>query len=729
MSRAGQAVCSAAIPATPSCYINGVRENNPYLLDDGHIFARFSVTLDPVAAVQGKWSSQVVGAYWNTPSKKFGPSDGPVATGANTSLVTFPNPTDVPPVLPLMFDVRYDGGLQDILAWNSPTCRLHMGPESWSITVAAPAITTVSPSSGALGSQVAVTITGVSLDATTSVNVTAANGQSAPAVLNFERQDEATVTATLDLSAPNITPGVYSISVTSFGATTNALSFTVGDTTPVIDSVDQPTELDSGGQGPIVINGSNFGPGCNGLPCTGARLDISCNSSSGQCNAQSTLTYSVSTWSPNQVTAQVSAPAGAMGFYDVRIVSAGSTGQGFQSTPGAPVTQTSNSETIVVTQLSNLKLSVNWAPVGQTSFTAVSPGQCSAAGTPKIDAVPQMPQINAKLTDASGNPVTGLVSWQIIVKSRYKDRVGGITIPSLAVMSTPSPQPLQGADQTWSAIFPSVLGGTGAVQWQYWSPGQPPPASATAWGKFSFSICGTNPDFSAVDAALGQTSPKGFGYWFARNIAIHETNESQFCEPLRLQSGGCSNSTTFGLPTFGFPAGYGLGQLDPVDSTDQLWNWRSNAAGTIKRLDGRQGYGQWISAVTQWNARNLQLKQVGQPTTPAPPDVVETSSCTFTLPLDQYGAGLTTSATGQPNTYWFGDALVMKQTGGGPRYVALDPVTNMWSFNKVSTIQWNTNSGTIVEYHNFAYEFCTCTTAGVPPASGCQHQTPADKLR
>jgi hypothetical protein len=87
----------------------------------------------------------------------------------------------------------------------------------------------------------------------------------------------------------------------------------------------------------------------------------------------------------------------------------------------------------------------------------------------------------------------------------------------------------------------------------------------SAWGTCSF---------TTLESALSRVP-----YWMAKNIAIHETNESQFCEPGRAQAAYCSNSANVFLPIWGRPGGYGAMQYDPdpgPPSIDEVWNWRTN---------------------------------------------------------------------------------------------------------------------------------------------------------
>lgn len=98
----------------------------------------------------------------------------------------------------------------------------------------------------------------------------------------------------------------------------------------------------------------------------------------------------------------------------------------------------------------------------------------------------------------------------------------------------------------------------------------------------------------------------------------------------------------------------------------------------------------------------------------APPsDRQETSNCTFTLPLNKPwdsnkdSVGLETPTNGANSTYWFGDAILIKQYNGArPNYVSwkntgLQPgeMPN-WSYKPVNAAG-----------RNYVQEVCSCTGA------------------
>jgi hypothetical protein len=228
-------------------------------------------------------------------------------------------------------------------------------------------------------------------------------------------------------------------------------------------------------------------------------------------------------------------------------------------------------------------------------------------------------------------------------------------------------------------------------------------------------IRGQNPDFTTALSAL-TASP----FWFAPNIAIYESNLSQFCDVgNRTGNQYCLSSANLFLPIFGPPGGYGMMQLDPPPSWDDIWNWRTNIAdgnnllqtlaGPQADAGGGQAYPFWIRQVRQWQANNLIRRDNNQPLVPAP-DPQQESVCTFTVsrpgdPVLAQTMGLSTPNTGLANTYWFGDAILMKQYAGAPaNYISWLTGTTEWKFNKPNSVS-----------SNIVQAFCSCGS----PGSGC----------
>ena len=229
-------------------------------------------------------------------------------------------------------------------------------------------------------------------------------------------------------------------------------------------------------------------------------------------------------------------------------------------------------------------------------------------------------------------------------------------------------------------------------------------------------------------------------YWFAPNISIHETGESQFCEQGRMQQVYCSNSKNFGKPVLGYPAGYGMMQLDPA-SVDQIWNWQTNVSGGQGKLDAFAGnsndsgnlndihaYQVWYNQVRNWRQYNADPKNANRLAPPPMDDSegVPGSTCTFVGNID-LATNQTAPTSNQSSTHWFGDAILMRQYAAGfrPPYITfvVDPKTNMgsWSINAKTKLVFRDKSGGITKtlYPLPVWEFCTCSSA-----STCQNSSP-----
>jgi hypothetical protein len=281
---------------------------------------------------------------------------------------------------------------------------------------------------------------------------------------------------------------------------------------------------------------------------------------------------------------------------------------------------------------------------------------------------------------------------------------------------------------TWNPTdFASVLGGDSEIVWTY----TPPNSAPQQYNTFYFVICGENPDVVPAANALLVSRPTNApytqGYWFAPNIANHETGMAQFYR-------SSSQGAQAGDPQFGPPAGYGMMQLEFTASgsvsysVDDIWKWTTNVTDVLKLMDanahsrGVRGNLFWLNDVALWqqalvagrsNAQEPIEKVQYPPPTSTNPNPTPQLSCTFRALDPGSGQPLTPLITSQPNTYWYADANVMKANGGGPAYIRWnnsDPQHPFWEQHKIS------NNG---EDHNFVYEFCTCQASN----TSCQRHT------
>ena len=309
------------------------------------------------------------------------------------------------------------------------------------------------------------------------------------------------------------------------------------------------------------------------------------------------------------------------------------------------------------------------------------------------------------------------------------------TMPDCSVQAVPGGFPYgPWPPYSGSQVVPftvSPFGNRGLIQWSYNDVPQP---------NFTFNVLGQNPstgDYTAFDEALNAVTINGTPAWFTRNIAIHETSEAQFwslgitdstswCSTNRL--GPLNNSPQqTGMPVYGEPGGYGILQLDPPVAPVDIWNWTQNILDWQSRFAALAGpevdtsaslprdpraYPFWIRQVLQWQSYNN--SPVGQPVPwPGDPGPKFSPNCTFQVPSPTQFPPVRN--TGQPSTYWYGDAILMLQIAGvaptGANYVSWnnsDPAAPYWSFNKANGVKCDV-----------VYEFCTCTSVSGPGNTNC----------
>jgi hypothetical protein len=320
----------------------------------------------------------------------------------------------------------------------------------------------------------------------------------------------------------------------------------------------------------------------------------------------------------------------------------------------------------------------------------VPPGACVY-----IDPAPSMPNLTMQVVAGDGYPVVGNATWRLSLsflqtvgmnKVERKDLQipagGGYTAPNLGTNG-------------WTVPFSSFFGGDGQIEWTY---------NGAAQSPFPVCIRARNPTQIELFNYMRATIP----YWFVTNIALHESNLSNFCEPGRTDGAPyCLRGKNPGMPIFGVPAGYGVGQLDtPTPTVAQIWNWRENVLGmqdlTAKKAS--KGYAFWLEQLRQfneWNRRHPNnQKQLPEPQVEADCTFVAHSSRTGTFGQYQVGQG---------NVYWFGDAIVMKQYAGArENYIFWENTEEnasnpSWKFAKATYGP----DGKLID-ENVVREFCSC---------------------
>jgi hypothetical protein len=486
-------------------------------------------------------------------------------------------------------------------------------------------------------------------------------------------QGDTRIEGTITL-ASNVQAGPRTVYVASPNGNSNTLAFAVqGDLTPYVDQI-SPGGLDAGQSLSMTITGSNFGPACDasGTPCPGAGIAV-CVSGASPCTV-SDVTVSNVAWGDTSITATFNAESTASGPYDVVVTSAGASGLGFFAAPNGPQRQSNRGSVVVAVKGNpNLVLIVKSLTAGAAGPPVqMNPGDCAY-----VNSSNQMPQISAVV---NGAQATGSTTYQLNVTygyTKWSDATHTIQVQTSDGYTTPWSSS-QSAAQTWVAPGPSdgsVHVGAATLSWTYAAPGQQP----VQQDKFTFKVCGTNADYTMESNALSAPASR---YWFAWNLVLHETNASQFCQQAGNRNDGsdyCVQQQNDGLPTFnGSVHGYGILQLDPAISAQDLWDWTQVFADWQGLNDGRPAYQFFNSQLVQYNNYNTVLP-VDQRVAPqsdvvyyqaeAGPNnttVEDTTAvaCRFTMLAVNSIAFFGPLYTTDPTQHWFGDAVLIKAQGG-----------------------------------------------------------------
>jgi hypothetical protein len=564
----------------------------------------------------------------------------------------------------------------------------------------------------------------------------------------------------------NLPPGAYWVTVISdeedgesnLGSLgVSAAATPIYDTPPNISGV-TPGDIPALSGQAVAITGTNFGDSGTLTICQGA----SC-----QCPSVNCLPYTISAWNDNgagsevDVVVDASAATPATSYTVTLSTTTDYLGNSYLAAPGAPADSTSAS------------LEIDPAPAPTLTVTAngaqIQPGSCAY-----ISAAPQMPQILATVSNNGTTPPPGdTVAWQLVTTFPRAtssntavidtNSVGASYItntspgpqfgtngpsqsapPPQGTLATTVSQPANCAWAPWQAPVPGTsgqpsncpagnsgaaqafFGGYATINWSY---------NNNAGQPFNFYVCGTNAGNtytnngaqpSAEQTYIQQTPPTS-SYWFPWYIALHETNASQFCQSVRSAPPPyCSQQFNWGFPVWGSPSGYGMMQIDPPPSQTLLWNWQTDVQQAGTKLGTTSGPAFWNSQVQQFNTYNLGLAAAGLPPVPPPPDQQE-SACTFTLPMSA-GQGVSGSIAGggATNTYWFADAIQLRNYNGGSfSYGGVTAAPNYisWQANSPSIGYWRIFKPNTVN-SDIVADVCACIPGSMSasqPNSTCGH--------
>jgi hypothetical protein len=169
----------------------------------------------------------------------------------------------------------------------------------------APTLASISPTSGAQGAAVPVTLTGTNFVAGATINI---SGAADITVSNLTVVSGTSITATLTL-APTAALGARNVSVTTSGGTSGTVSFTVNAAAPTLTSV-SPASGSPGTAVPVTLTGTNF--------IAGSTINIS--------GAADVTVSNLTVVSGTSITATLTlAPAAALGARNVSVTTSGGT--------------------------------------------------------------------------------------------------------------------------------------------------------------------------------------------------------------------------------------------------------------------------------------------------------------------------------------------------------------------------------------------------------------------
>lgn len=200
---------------------------------------------------------------------------------------------------------------------------LYLGTTAVQMSSAAPWISSISPSSGSVGTSGTITVQGEDLiDVFTQTTTPAMTGSGVNLAVASPTSNEVSLSYSI---ATNASTGTHDLTLTTRFGTSNAAAFNVGDPTPNITSIN-PNVWNAGTTTNFTISGTGFG--------TSPSMTI---------NGTGVTSYSVSSASDSQIQASVTIDASAPNGTATVTVTSNGYGNGFVSTnPGQPNNNSAN---------------------------------------------------------------------------------------------------------------------------------------------------------------------------------------------------------------------------------------------------------------------------------------------------------------------------------------------------------------------------------------------------
>lgn len=237
---------------------------------------------------------------------------------------------------------------------------------TFTVTSLAPTLTSASPSSGAPGTAVSVTLTGANfVSGGTAVNISP-SGIITPSNILFVNSSQITATFTV---ASGAAPTGYNVSVTTGNGTSGTVTFTVAQPAPTLTSI-SPSSASLNTNTPVTLTGTNFIPGAT-LNISGSGVSTSGGvtvQSSTQITTNFVVTSNATTGPHNVSVSTSSGTSGAVTF----TVNGSSGGGGGTHSPSLSSISPAvgKAGTTVTITLSGTNLS--WNPTVQVSGDGVT---------------------------------------------------------------------------------------------------------------------------------------------------------------------------------------------------------------------------------------------------------------------------------------------------------------------------------------------------------------------
>lgn len=195
----------------------------------------------------------------------------------------------------------------------------------------------------------------------------------------------------------------------------------------------------------------------------------------------------------------------------------------------------------------------------------------------------------------------------------------------------------------------------------------------------SFWIAGENPSLGPSGQVAQAAQGLGAPWWLGHALAI-ESSTPQFPAGSQQFIGGPNSVGTsvngyYGAPVFGYPDGFGIGQVDgkanPL-SDDDIWSWEQNLYDGIGIANAFQS-----PAASYWNSQLQQIQSLaaanGVPVSNYYPNTFSSTYCTFS----PTGSG----NNGYGNGFWITAYNTGTANFNNNGFASVDPSTGAWIYN------------------------------------------------